>query len=139
MDELSKDVGVVALDGADMTPSAMVVGGGGGGAGGVGSPSASGVAPPDGGYLDGLLREKDALNLGAGMDLTKRLVNQGESPEAGVAGGAEGRPPPPLSFSPFFSSVASVSLRLPEKNECTRVPFITLILLSSLLPSFRRR
>lgn len=102
MDELSKDVGVVALDGADMTPSAMVVGGGGGGAGGVGSPSASGVAPPDGGYLDGLLREKDALNLGAGMDLTKRLVNQGESPEAGVAGGAEGRPPPALLLLPFL-------------------------------------
>lgn len=107
MDELSKDVGVVALDGADMTPNAMVVGGGGGGGGGVGSPSASGVAPPDGGYLDGLLREKDALNLGAGMDLTKRLVNQGESPEAGVGGGAEWdglspRPSPSLP-PPFFS------------------------------------
>lgn len=137
MDELSKDVGVVALDGADMTPSAMVVGGGGGGAGGVGSPSASGVAPPDGGYLDGLLREKDALNLGAGMDLTKRLVNQGESPEAGVA---EGAASPALLLLPFlllcffcFSSVSG------KKNECTRVPFITVILLSSLLPSFRRR
>ena len=75
MDELSKDVGVVALDGVE---GVVVVGGGGGGATLAGVPPlmAPGV---DGTYLDGLMREKEALNLGAGMDLTKRLISQGES------------------------------------------------------------
>ena len=74
MDELSKDVGVVALDGGDLGAVMHV---GGGGVGGAGSPSS--VVPPDGGYLDGLLREKDSLGTNTGMDLTKRLVNQGKT------------------------------------------------------------
>lgn len=87
MDELSKDVGVVALD-SDMT---SVGGGGGGGVGGgvppgltggVGSPSAvaGGVTAEGKNYLEGLVREKEALSLGgSGMDLTKRLLSQGEA------------------------------------------------------------
>lgn len=44
---------------------------------GVSSPSnPQGVV--DQAYLEGLLREREALLVGNGMDLTKRLVNQGK-------------------------------------------------------------
>ncbi|XP_045128782.1 KH domain-containing, RNA-binding, signal transduction-associated protein 2-like isoform X2 [Portunus trituberculatus] len=71
MEELSKDVGVVALDGVEG------VAGGGGGGGAILPPVPPLMAPSvDGTYLDGLMREKEALSLGSGMDLTKRLIAQ---------------------------------------------------------------
>ncbi|XP_069175473.1 KH domain-containing, RNA-binding, signal transduction-associated protein 2 [Procambarus clarkii] len=91
MDELTEDVGVVALDGEMDSGAMVVVGGAPGISVGLGSPSAAAAAAAaaEGSYLEGLIREKEALSQGAGMDLTKRLLSQEiERLQTGVRTGA---------------------------------------------------